>query len=136
MASDDVKVFAGTGNIVARMVGESTALDEAAEKVRINVVAAAVAGNHIDTGNYLRELKVIRVPGKRGVIDRLVLAGDIASMSIEYGHSVLIENPEHNGPDWRWVPGLALMRIGLANTKGSSSLPGFGAIKGNVPYDS
>lgn len=136
MAKDDVYVAKGTGAIVARIVGDSIVMDEVTNEIRENVIAVAVAGNHIDTGNYINELKVLKVPGKRGVTDRLLLAGDIASMSIEYGHSVLIENPSHNGADWLWVPGLALMRQGLANTRGTSHLPGFGQVKGRVPYDS
>lgn len=83
------------GVIVARMVGDSAALDDAAEAFRADVVAAAPVGK-VRGGAFRSSIKVERVPGRSGVTDRLIYSDDPGARAIEYGHE---------GPDGEWVPG-------------------------------
>jgi len=91
---------------VARMAGNDSEMDDVAE--RLKRIAWTLAIPHIDTTNYISKLRVKNVPGKKGVRDRIVEAGDIAAMSIEYGHAVRINKGDDapaNSYNFKWVPG-------------------------------
>lgn len=72
---------------VSIMVGNSRALDEAAELVRARVVAEAA--HHRLSGAFINSVKIERVRGRQGngrlVTDRLVYSNDPGVMAIEYG---------------------------------------------------
>lgn len=80
------------GVIVARMVGDSDALDDAAEAFRAEIIDQAPHR----TGDFRSSIKVERVPGRSGVTDRLIYSDDPGALSIEYGHE---------GPNGEWVAG-------------------------------
>lgn len=84
------------GLIVARMVGNSSAMDRAAEKIRARAVANA--SSHVDTGHYISSI-VIRTPiyTPAGVRDRTIVATDPQSWKIEFGF--------HHAQADRWIPG-------------------------------
>lgn len=88
------------GLIVARIAGNSSAMDRAAETIRARAIANASA--HVDTGNYISSIE-IRTPiyAPAGVRDRQVIATDPASWKIEFGF-------HHRGAD-RWIPGQFIM---------------------------
>lgn len=88
------------GLIVARMVGNSSAMDRAAELIRSR--ARANAAPHVDTGRYIDSIE-IRSPiyAPAGVRDRSIIATDPASWKIEFGH----RNPKTGN----WVPGQFIM---------------------------
>lgn len=96
---------------VAIIVGKTGDMDRAANRVLQSV--RRVAAQHVDTGNYIRNLRVDTVPGQSGtgrlVSDRLVSANDPGAMSIEYGHMYRVPGARRV----RWVPGLHIMRKGL-----------------------
>lgn len=77
-------VYKGTGLKMAKLPGVQGALDVAAARVMARA-KANIAG-HTDTGHYAASLHVQTVPGRSGVKDRLVVAGDPAAIAIEYGH--------------------------------------------------
>ena len=93
----------GIGTTVARMTGNHPEMDRVAHELLALATARAV--EHRLTGHYISKLSVKNVPGKKGVRDRLVIAGDIAAMSIEYGHSVRVKKAGHNEANFKWVPG-------------------------------
>lgn len=101
---------------VARMAGNHPEMDAVA--TRLYRIAFVLAGAHRLTGNYISKLSVKNVPGKKGVRDRMVYAGDKAAMSIEYGHAVRVEG-EHNGTNFHWVPGQYIL------TGAINAIPGF-----------
>ncbi len=104
-------VYPGAGRKVARTVGESTALDVAAAKVL--AAAKAEAAKYSDTGAYIRGLEVERVKGPSRVTDRLIVATDPASKSIEFGHLT------RKGGDGRtWVDGKYIMINAAAKAAG------------------
>ena len=78
------QVFKGAGTKIAKLPGVQPVLDTAAAGVLARATANASA--HVDTGEYLSKLHVQPVRGKKGVRDRLVVAGHPAAISIEYGH--------------------------------------------------
>lgn len=96
------KVYGWVPVGVARMAGNHSEMDRVADRLRR--IAWALASGHRLTGAYMSKLSVKNVPGKKGVRDRMVYAGDKAAMSIEYGHAVRIDS-EKNGPNFKWVPG-------------------------------
>lgn len=103
---------------VARMAGNHEEMDIVAN--RLYRIAFALATGHRLTGNYLSKLDVKNVPGKKGVRDRMVIAGDIAAMSIEYGHTVRIRGEgEPNSYDFKWVPGQYIL------TGAINAIPGY-----------
>jgi hypothetical protein len=96
-------VYKGVGVKMARMVGDSRAMDEAADKVLAAV--RSEAAKHRDTGDYMRSLKVEKVPGMKGVTDRVIYADTRAAVSIEFGHL----SGRRGSEDRKWVPGKFIM---------------------------
>lgn len=96
-------VYKNVPVMVARMAGLHPEMDLVANKLL--GLAKARAIRHYLTGSYLSKLSVKNVPGKKGVRDRMVYAGDKAAMSIEYGHAVRVKDAGHNDYNFRWVPG-------------------------------
>jgi hypothetical protein len=88
------EVYTWVGVGVARMCGDSPAMDEVAGQLMAAVLRRAA--DHRLTGNYIDHLKVKNVPGKKGVRDRIVEATDKAAYSIEWGHYT---------QSGTWVPG-------------------------------
>lgn len=82
-------VYANTNKRIAKMAGLQPVIQSAAEGIKAK--AAANAARHVDTGNYLGSLSIV----KRG-IDREVVADDPASTIIELGHLT---------KSGTWVPG-------------------------------
>lgn len=100
------EVYGWVPNHVARMAGNHQEMDDVAN--RLYRIAFTLATGHRLTGAYLAQLKVKEVPGKKGVRDRMVIAGDKAAMSIEYGHAVRFNRgpgAERNSYNFKWVPG-------------------------------
>lgn len=99
--------------IAAQITGDSDALDHAA--VAIKMAVRFAAASNVDTGNYIRELSIVKVPGEsgtgRGVMDRLVVANDPGAAAIEWGHLVRVEGSRRV----KWVPGQHPMGRGLAS---------------------
>ena len=93
------KVYKGAGTKVARLPGIQPELDVAAMKVMLRAKAEAAAS--IRTGHYESSFEIKRVPGKRGVTDRLVVNNDEGSVAIEYGHVT----PASRRSPGRFVPG-------------------------------
>lgn len=84
------------GLIVARIAGNSSAMDKAAEVIRKRAVANA--SSHVDTGNYISSIEIrspIYVAG--GVRDRQVIATDPQSWKIEFGF--------RHRDSGEWIPG-------------------------------
>lgn len=103
---------------VARMAGNDQEMDRVAKK--LYTLARARAEQHRLTGVYISKLSIKNVPGKKGVRDRMVIAGDKAAMSIEYGHTVRIRRKDimKNGPEYRWVPGQYILTGAIAAIPG------------------
>lgn len=78
----EVYKWVGTG--VARMAGNDPEMDRVARLVLYT--AKLRARRHRLTGDYLSKLSAKNVPGKKGVRDRMIFAGDKAAYSIEWGH--------------------------------------------------
>lgn len=112
-------VYKNVGIMVARMAGNSSEMDRVAGELLAKVTARAV--RHRLTGAYISQLSVANVPGKSGVRDRLVIAGDKAAMSIEYGHAVRYNrnNQTRNSYNFKWVPGQYIL------TGAINEMPGF-----------
>lgn len=94
------KVFKGTGTKVAKLPGIQPSLDGAARDVLNR--AKALASRRRDTGMYMRSLFAVPTRGEKGVIDRLVIAGDPAALPIEFGALVGEEDP-------KFIPGQFIM---------------------------
>lgn len=100
------EVYAWVPNHVARMAGNHREMDDVADRLRR--IAWTLASGHRLTGEYMSKLSVKNVPGKKGVRDRMVIAGDKAAMSIEYGHAVRFnrgKDAPRNSYNFKWVPG-------------------------------
>jgi hypothetical protein len=93
----EVYKWVGTG--VARMAGNDPEMDRVARLVLFTAKGRARA--HRLTGDYLSKLSAKNVPGKKGVRDRLIVAGDKAAYSIEWGHWA----PRKGEPGATFVPG-------------------------------
>lgn len=107
--------------VAARMCGNDAVMDETAAELL--ALAHARALQHVLTGAYISQLSVANVAGRKGVRDRLVIAGDKAAVSIEYGHSVRINrgpNALQNSMNFRWVPGQFILSGAM------NAMPGFG----------
>lgn len=91
-------VFKWVPNGVARMAGDHPEMDRVARLVLFTVKNRA--RKHMLTGAYMAKLYAKNVPGKKGVRDRMIFAGDKAAWSIEWGHF----SPNKRTPV-RWVPG-------------------------------
>lgn len=109
-------VYGWVPNGVARMAGNDPEMDRVAKK--LYTIARGRAEAHRLTGAYISRLSVKNVPGKKGVRDRMIYAGDKAAMSIEYGHSVRIDS-EGNGYNFKWVPGQYIL------TGAINAIPGY-----------
>lgn len=105
------EVFKGVGTMVARMVGNDSVMDEVAAKVLAIVQARAI--RHRLTGDYMSKLSVKNVPGKKGVRDRMIFAGDKAAYSIEWGHTVT----RRDGTSY-WLPGQHILGGAIAEVPG------------------
>jgi hypothetical protein len=107
------------------MAGNDPEMDRVAD--RLHRIAFTLAVGHRLTGNYLSKLSVKNVPGKKGVRDRMVIAGDKAAMSIEYGHSVRFnrgKNAEKNSYNFKWVPGQYILTGAIRAVPGSWTFGG------------
>lgn len=80
----DVKVFKGSGTQVAKLPSVQPLLDRGAAKILAK--AKQNAAVHFKTGEYSNSLGVASVPGKKGVVDRMVYSTDPAAVPIEFGH--------------------------------------------------
>lgn len=120
------EVFKNVPNMVARMAGGSDEMDVAAGKLMAIVKKRAI--KHRLTGAYIAQLKVRNVPGKKGVRDRLVEAGDKAAMSIEYGHAQRTNNQDPSKADFKWVPGQYIL-TGAINEIDGHKYNSFGVIR-------
>lgn len=112
-------VYAWVPNGVARMAGRSDEMDHVAHK--LYRLALGRAQSHRLTGMYISKLSVKEVPGKKGVRDRMVIAGDIAAMSIEYGHAVRFNrgsDAPKNSYNFKWVPGQYILTGAIAAIPG------------------
>lgn len=101
---------------VARMAGNDREMDVVAK--RLFNLAHGRAIDHMLTGNYISKLSIKNVPGKKGVRDRMVYAGDKAAMSIEYGHAVRRNKAGHNESNFTWVPGQYILTGAIAAIPG------------------
>lgn len=68
----------------ARMASAGTVMDAVAVEVMASV--ARYAAPHVDTGSFISRMAIRHVPGKKGVVDRVVESYDPAALSIEFGH--------------------------------------------------
>jgi hypothetical protein len=121
-------VFGWVPNGVARMAGRDSEMDRVAGK--LYALALGKAQTHRLTGDYISKLKVKNVPGKKGVRDRMVIAGDKAAMSIEYGHAVRFnrgKDAAKNSYNFKWVPGQYIL-TGAINSIPGSRYNSFGDI--------
>jgi len=110
------KVYNHVPVMVARMAGNHHEMDVVAK--RLYNIAHARAMGHKLTGDYIRKLSIKNVPGKKGVRDRMVYAGDKAAMSIEYGHAVRVEGGK-NEYNFKWVPGQYILTGAIAAIPGT-----------------
>lgn len=93
------QVFKNAGIEAARQVGESSAMDEAADVV-LSAAKARAAQSRV-SGDYLDSLQTATVKGQRDVKDREVYSDDPAALSIEFGHM----SGARGSADRKWVPG-------------------------------
>lgn len=93
------QVYKGAGTKVAKMCGESSVMDQAAEKIRAKAVS--LAAKHKKTGDYSQNFSTKNVAGKKGVRDRIVQGDHPASAIIEYGHFA----EKKDGSLGQFVPG-------------------------------
>jgi len=118
MASN-VYIYDRTRVTVAQICGDSYMMDITARQVLRNV--KTVAAQHAKTGDYIRNLGIVTVPGERGtgrtVKDRLVVADDPGAAAIEWGHYVIRKVPGGRRVQGHHVPGMHPMGRGLALTK-------------------
>jgi len=110
-------VYGWVPNGVARMAGNDEEMDRVAKK--LYTIARGRAEAHRLTGAYIGRLSIKNVPGKKGVRDRMIYAGDKAAMSIEYGHAVRVGDAGHNEANFRWVPGQYIL------TGAINAIPGY-----------
>lgn len=112
-------VYRNVSLMAARMAGNDPQMDQFAAQLLAKVTARAI--RHRLTGEYISKLSVKNVPGKKGVRDRLVIAGDKAAISIEYGHSVRYNrnSTTRNSFNFKWVPGQFILSGAL------NEMPGF-----------
>lgn len=74
------------GDIVARIAGESSAMDAAAGKIADR--ARMLARSHVESGAYEASIATAKIAGKKGVTDRAAYTDDPGALSIEYGHTM------------------------------------------------
>lgn len=105
------EVYRHVGTTVARMAGNHPEMDRVAHTLL--GLAKANSVPHIDTSAYISKLHVVNAPGKKGVRDRLVVAGDKAALSIEYGHYQYAKSKD-GGYELRWIPGQFILTKAIA----------------------
>ena len=96
------QVYKSVGVQVARLAGDSTAMDRGA--TRVADTARTLARSHRVSGEFLRGIGTARIKGKRGVIDRIAFVDHSAAFSIEFGHQTRLGKGVH-GPR-HYVEGL------------------------------
>lgn len=113
--------------VAARIAGDEPIMDVAA--AMLLAIAKARATEHILTGEYISKLSMRKARGKKGVKDRLVVAGDKAAISIEFGHSVRTNRTKknRNQPNFKWVPGQFIL-TGAINEMPGHRTTSFGRI--------
>ncbi len=89
-------VYRSVGVQVAIIVGNSSAMDAAADSVANK--ARSLAAGHRVTGDFVRSIGTAKIPGKSGVTDRIAFVDHVAAASIEFGH--------HQRGTGRFVEGL------------------------------
>ena len=94
------QVFKGAGTKVAKLPGIQPLLDKAATRIKAAAASNISSSSAGSTGAYASNLEVRKVRGKKGVMDRLVVANDPGALSIEYGH---LQGDPGGSPTW--VPG-------------------------------
>lgn len=94
------QVYKGAGTKVAKLPGIQPLLDKAAARIKAAAVSNISSTSAGSTGAYASSLEVRKVRGKKGVMDRLVVANDSGAIHIEYGH---LEGGQGGSPTW--VPG-------------------------------
>ena len=107
------EVYRWVPNGVARMAGNDPEMDRVARLVLFTVKNRA--RRHQLTGAYMAKLQAKNVPGKKGVRDRLITAGDKAAYSIEWGHW----SPKKGVEGARWVPGQHILGGAVGEVPGS-----------------
>lgn len=95
------KVYKGVGVKLARLPGVQPELDKAAAVILSR--AKGLAAQHAKSTRYLNSLKTASVPGKSGVIDRMVYSDDPGAVAIEFGH---LATGKHGAT---WVPGQRIL---------------------------
>jgi hypothetical protein len=106
------EVFRWVPNGVARMAGNDPEMDRVARLLLFTVRARA--RKHRLTGEYLSKTYAKSVPGKKGVRDRMIFAGDKAAYSIEWGHTVR----RADGTSY-WLPGQHILGGAVSEIPGS-----------------
>lgn len=110
--TDKVVINPRAHAIAASIVGDDSVMDLVADQIlRIAMMKAA---RHRETGNYMRNLKVITAPDRNGK-DRLVVADDPAAVPIEFGHILITRRGRR--VKGRWVPGLHIMADAYAEVR-------------------
>ncbi len=89
----------------ARIAGQSTAMDIAAQGVA--ATARSLAASHNVSGEFINGIGVSSIAGKRGVTDRIAYVDHSAAFSVEFGHMTRLGKGQH-GPR-RFVEGLHIM---------------------------
>lgn len=89
------EVVKDAGVRVARIAGRSPVMDGYAEG--LETMVRGFAARHIQTGHYMSSIGVATVPGRSGVMDRVVFSDDPQAHIIEWGHW----NKDHT----KWTPG-------------------------------
>ncbi len=92
-------VYSGVGTKMAKLPGVQPLLEEGAQKIKAKAEANAAA--HRKTGRYSGAFRVRAVPGKKGVVDRIVENTHPAANAIEFGHRAV----GRDGEPGRFVPG-------------------------------
>ncbi|WP_237242544.1 DUF5403 family protein [Rothia nasimurium] len=77
------QVFKSTGDELARLVSTTEAFGSEADKVHARV--RSEAAKITDTGDYLSSIGIDAVPGRKGVIDRVIYSDDDGALAIEFG---------------------------------------------------
>lgn len=100
------------GPIAAKLAGDRTEMDDAANRVLRAV--KSVASSHVKTSAYINSLSVQKVPSlKRSrvghVTDRIIVSDDPGALAIEYGHMQRIKGARRV----RWIPGHKPMTRGM-----------------------
>lgn len=101
--------------VVARIAGQSPAMDHAANRIQLAV--RSVASQYVDTGAYIDAFQVVTVPGLAGngrlVNDRLVANDDPAALPQEYGYLRRFKGSRRV----QYIPGRHIMARGLATVR-------------------